>query len=101
MRPCGAGRFEGMDDARIRNSLREKFPVIESGDDFDPGCCRGGDDSVSLGPIELALAGTFDLAPLEERLLPTKAGALHDVQIALRGGRIVPDEDVHPVFRAC
>jgi len=34
MRPCGAGRFEGMDDVRIRNSLRENFPVIDSGDDF-------------------------------------------------------------------
>ena len=47
------------------------------------------------GPVEAALAGALDLAPLEERLLPVEADVGDEFEVAAGGVGVTPQEDAH------
>src|SRR6185503_14664359 len=56
---------------------------VEPRDDPHPGFGARAHHPIRFVPIEAALAGALDLAPLEERLLPAEPGVGHELQVAV------------------
>src|SRR5205823_424885 len=72
---------------------------VQPGDDLHAGGVARAHDAIRFGPVELTSGNRLDLAPLEESLLPVEASASGQLQVALGGGWLAPDEGVHAVVQ--
>src|SRR5262245_16501658 len=70
---------------------------VEPGDDLHARLGTRFDHSIGFCPVEAALARALDLPPLEERLLPAEADVGDQLEVAVSGGAMAPQEHAHAV----